>query len=263
MISPRFLSSLLALVLASSSFASEFQGIRVYAHRGAGFEFDENTIEGCNQSYEKGLRGFEVDIRITKDGQLVLMHDADLSRTTTGSGKVETLTLEEIQKHRTKKNSVGIPSFKNLAKYFSDKPDVLLLLELKTSDTKVYTDDLLETYTKLVAEGVKELPKGTYWFTSFDPRVLKLIKTLVPEAPTGLLTGTPPTPEMIQQALQLGCSRLSVSLEHVNRAYVREVKKAGLQISLWPIKSLEDANLAAVMGTNILCTDIPSDLLKK
>jgi glycerophosphoryl diester phosphodiesterase len=242
---------------------AEFEGVKLIAHRGAGHEFDENTIEACQQSYGRGLRGFEVDIRITKDEKLVLMHDADVSRTTNGSGKVEDLTLAQIQGFRTKAHAVAVPALSDLVAYFKDKPDVMLLLELKTSDQKVYTDQVLKTYGRLVAQAVQDLPKGTYWFTSFDQRVLGLIKRLVPDAPTGLLTSAPPTRQMIDDALKLGCGRLSVSLDHTPRSYARSVKETGLQLSLWPIKSKEDAHLAVVMGANILCTDIPSDLLRK
>lgn len=252
----------LTLVGAAAAAAADYQGVRLIAHRGAGHEFDENTIEGCNQSYGRGLRGFEVDIRLTKDDQLVLMHDADASRTTGGAGKIEALTLAEVRQLRTKDHGVPVPAMADLVTYFKDKPDVMLLLELKTSDTQAYNQERLETYSRLVAAAVKDLPKGTFWFTSFDRRVLALMKRALPEAPTGLLTGTPPTPEFIQDAIKLGCGRLSVSLDHTTRQYAREVKKSGLQLSLWPIRSREDADLAVVLGANILCTDIPTDLLQ-
>lgn len=253
----------LTLVSQAAVAGAEHQGVRLIAHRGAGHEFDENTIEACRQSYRRGLRGFEVDIRLTKDDHLVLMHDADVSRTTGGAGKIESLTIDEVRQLRTKAHSQPVPAMADLAAYFKDKPDVMLLLELKTSDTQAYNEERLETYGRLMAAAVRDLPKGTFWFTSFDRRVLALMKRLLPEAPTGLLTGTPPTPEFIQDAVKLGCGRLSVSLDHTNRHYAREVKKAGLQLSLWPIRSKEDANLAVMLGANILCTDIPSDLLEK
>lgn len=267
MLPSRFLGSLfivvtLTLAGTAGAVAADYQGVRLIAHRGAGHEFDENTIEGCRQSYGRGLRGFEVDIRLSKDDQLVLMHDADASRTTGGTGKIEALTLAEIRLLRTKDHGVPVPAMADLVAYFRNKPDVMLLLELKTSDTQAYNDERLESYARLVAAAVKDLPKGTFWFTSFDRRVLALMKRLLPEAPTGLLTGTPPTPSFIQDALKLGCGRLSVSLDHTSRQYAREVKKAGLQLSLWPIRSKEDADLAVMLGANILCTDIPSDLLQ-
>lgn len=239
-----------------------YQGVRVIAHRGAGFEFDENTVEGCKQSYEKGIRGFEVDIRLTKDNHLVLMHDADTARTTNGKGKIEDLTLAEIQALRTTRSGVPVPSVTDLFTFFKDKPDVLLLLELKTREEKVYTEDRLVTYCRLVDEATRNLlPSGTYHFTSFDKRSLTTMKRLQPGVLTGLLTSTFPTPELIAEAKAIGSGRLSVSLDATSRKMAREVKDAGLQVSLWPIKSKADADLAVMMGANILCTDVPGDLV--
>ncbi len=242
---------------------AEYKGVRVIAHRGAGHEFDENTVAACRQSFERGLRGFEVDIRLTRDDQLVLMHDADTSRTTDGVGRIEDLTLAEIQKLRTKEHHVPVPSMADLVAYFKDKPDVMLLLEMKTSDAKVYSEERLKTYCRLLNEMARKLPPGTYWFTSFDRRALTAMKQLHPEAPTGLLTSEPATLESIKLAKELGCGRLSVSLDATPRKLAREVKSAGLELSLWPIKTLEDADLAAAFGANIICTDIPSQLLGK
>jgi glycerophosphoryl diester phosphodiesterase len=262
------LAILSLLTLAASHLtASEpttgfYQGVRIIAHRGAGFEFDENTVEGCKHSYDKGIRGFEVDIRLTKDNQLVLMHDAETSRTTNGKGKIEDLTLAEIQALRTTRSGVPVPSVADLFAYFKDKPDVLLLLELKTKEEKVYTEDRLAIYCRLVDEATRNLlPSGTYNFTSFDKRSLTTMKRLQPDVLTGLLTSTFPTPELIAEAKALNCGRLSVSLDATSRKMAREVKDAGLQVSLWPIKSKADADLAVMMGANILCTDVPGDLV--
>jgi glycerophosphoryl diester phosphodiesterase len=252
------------LALTDVSPASDYHGIRVIAHRGAGHEFDENTVVACQQSYERGIRGFEVDIRLTSDNQLVLMHDSDVSRSTGGSGQIEKLTLAEIEKLRTKNNGVPVPTVAALFQYFRDKPDVMLLLEMKTSEQKLYPDERIETYCRLLAEAVRgTLPRGTYWFTSFDRRSLASIKRLVPDAPTGLLTSGAPTPGLIEEAKQLGCGRLSVSLDATPRKLAREIRKAGLELSLWPIATVEDADLAVAFGANIICTDIPSQLVTK
>lgn len=257
---------LFAAVLFQSNalFAADYQGVRLIAHRGAGHEFDENTVAACQQSYERGIRGFEVDLRLTRDNQLVLMHDNDVSRTTNGSGKVEELTLAEIRQLRTKGHGVLIPTADDLFAYFKDKPDVTLLLEMKTSDAKVYPDDRLETYCRLLSESARNtLPAGTYCFTSFDRRSLAQMKRVAPAMLTGLISSTPPTAELIEEAKKLGCGRLSVPIDATPRKFAREIKTSGLELSLWPIRTREDADLAVAFGANIICTDIPSELLNK
>ncbi len=75
--------------------------VMVVGHRGAGGEFGvvapENTLAAVRAAILIGVDGVEVDVRDTKDGALVLMHDAEVDRTTDGTGKVDELTLDEIE----------------------------------------------------------------------------------------------------------------------------------------------------------------------
>ena len=71
--------------------------IWVAAHRGWCSKYPENTIEAIRAAVELGVDQIETDIRVTKDGELVLMHDATVDRTTNGTGKVIDYTLEELR----------------------------------------------------------------------------------------------------------------------------------------------------------------------
>lgn len=255
------LSTLLAPVLLM---AADYQGVKVIAHRGAGHEFDENTVEGCRQSYERGIRGYEVDVRLTKDGHMVLMHDADVSRTTNGTGKVEELTLAEIRVLKTKDHGVAVPAIEDLFAFFKDKPDVYLMLEMKTTDVKTYPDAVIEGYCRQLHDTAKRLlPPKTYCFISFDRRALAAVHGIAADAFTGYLSSKAPTDEMIAEARQLGCGRMSVPIEQTTRQMARKIKESGLQLSLWPIRARQDADLAVLWGASIICTDTPSDLLAK
>lgn len=79
--------------------------VLVAAHRGAHKGNFENSIASTLRSIELGVDIIEVDVRTTKDGKLVLMHDSSIDRTTTGEGKVGDLTFEQIRKYRLK----GLP----------------------------------------------------------------------------------------------------------------------------------------------------------
>ena len=243
--------------------ASDYHGVKLIAHRGAGFEFDENTVEGCRQSHERGIFGYEVDVRQTRDGHLVLMHDAEVGRTTDGSGKVEDLTLAEIRTLRTKEKKVPVPTIEDLFAFFRDKPEVYLMLEMKTTDRAAYPDEKIEPYCRQLHETASRLlPPGTFSFISFDQRALGAIHQIDATAFTGYLSGKAPTDEMIAEAKKLGCGRLSVPIEGTRRQYARKIKAAGLQLSLWPIRAKEDADLAVLWGAAIICTDTPGELLK-
>lgn len=256
--------SVALLALVSVLWASpDYHGVKVIAHRGAGYEFDENTVQGCKQSYERGIRGYEVDVRLTKDGHMILMHDNDVSRTTNGTGKVEELTLAQLRALKTK-SGVGVPTIEDLFDFFKDKPDVYLMLEMKTTETKAYPDAAIEPYCRqLYGTAKRMLPPGTFCFISFDTRALDAIHRIATDAFTGYLSGKAPSEEMIADAKRLGCGRLSVPIEQTTRQMARKIKESGLQLSLYPIRNMEDADLAVLWGASIICTDTPSNLVTK
>lgn len=244
--------------------AADYKGVKVIAHRGAGFEAEENTVEGCKQSYGRGILGYEVDVRRTRDGHLVLMHDKDVTRTTGGTGSVEEMSLAEVRALKTKANGWAVPTVEDLFAFFKDKPEVYLMLEMKTTDTKVYPDAGIEPYCRQLHETAKRmLPPGTFCFISFDRRALGAIRKIAPDAFTGYLSSSEATEEMLAEAKALGCGRMSVPIEKTTRMMARKIKEAGFQLSLWPIRAKEDADLAVLWGASIICTDTPSDLLGK
>ena len=78
--------------------------IQFFAHRGSRFEYpdNENTMYAFENSYKDGARGFETDVRLTKDGDLILSHDESLYRTCGVDVQTEDLTTKECKKIRTK-----------------------------------------------------------------------------------------------------------------------------------------------------------------
>lgn len=72
--------------------------VMIFAHRGNWRNSAENSIQAFRECIDAGLDGIEVDVRATKDGVLVAMHDETVDRTTTGHGKVADLTLDEVRK---------------------------------------------------------------------------------------------------------------------------------------------------------------------
>ncbi|MCD7839927.1 MAG: glycerophosphodiester phosphodiesterase, partial [Erysipelotrichaceae bacterium] len=69
------------------------------AHRGYSAYYPENTMEAFIQAYNKGFDGIETDVHMTLDGQLVLIHDEDISRTSNGSGYIKDMTLKQLKQY--------------------------------------------------------------------------------------------------------------------------------------------------------------------
>src|SRR5690606_45612 len=131
---------------------------------------DENTLEAFQKTYDQGLRGFETDIRMTKDGELVIFHDASLDRITGQKGIIEEMTAAELRAIKTKKGN-PLLFLDELLTFLEDKPGVYLELEMKTSP-KAYPQELLEKYCDQLYKGAmaKKPENSTYLFTSFDKR---------------------------------------------------------------------------------------------
>lgn len=110
------------------------------AHRGDPFKYNENSMEGFQSACEAGATHLEVDAHLTKDDQIVIMHDADLSRTTNGTGNIRSMTLKEIRQYKIIRNignmttgsESDIPTIDELFSYCRDK-DIVIFFEIKSS----------------------------------------------------------------------------------------------------------------------------------
>lgn len=110
------------------------QNIYVAAHRGWSEHYPENTMEAFLAAAKLGVDQIETDVRLTKDGQLVLFHDETLERVTDGSGKVIDHTLAELKKLRVKGRG-EIPTLEEFLEIFEEYPMLTLDMELKEYPT--------------------------------------------------------------------------------------------------------------------------------
>lgn len=88
----------LAMVVACSSLVSPLSAVEITAHRGASHDAPENTLAALNLAWQQAADAGELDVRLSKDGQIVLLHDDDTKRTTGVPGAVASRTLEELRK---------------------------------------------------------------------------------------------------------------------------------------------------------------------
>lgn len=239
--------------------ASPGEGLGLRASRGGAGEFDENTLAAFKGSYEKGLRGFETDVRMTRDGMLAILHDDALQRMYNSSGRLEEMTAAELRQFKTKKTGQPFLFLDELLAYFAGKPGVYIEFEMKTGNPKAYPDAKLEEYCQKLYDAVMaKHPKGSiYVFTSFDTRPLKILKRLHPDAELMLIIDGPCNDQVVQQAQKLGVKRVGCRIEGTSRMAVRAAQKVGLKVTGWPGKSLEDYLLGLGLGLDAICTDIP------
>lgn len=250
----RFTLALLTLLISFSAAAQQPREVILFGHRGSRAEYDENTMQAFKESYAKGIKGFETDFRLTKDGEIVISHDASLKRMTGQDLNVEQMTRKEIEKIRTKEGN-HIPFVEEMCEWLAGCEGMYIEFEMKSG---AYTDEQLEHYCdKLYKTAMKNKPaSSTYLFTSFDKRTLRTMQRLHPDAELMLIIGKPVSDETIKEALDLGVKRLACNLPGSSRTMVAKAKEAGLIVSLWPGLSIDDFILGVELGADALCCDI-------
>jgi len=149
-----------------------------YAHRGLhDDERCENSMAAFRAALENGY-GIELDIHLMKDGNLAVMHDTSLLRTTGVEGNITDLTTEELANYHLGGTEETIPEFRQVLDLFAGKAP--LIIELKADDN---VEALVDAAVKAM-EGYE----GPYCMESFDPRCIYVLKKKYPHIIRGQLT---------------------------------------------------------------------------
>ncbi|WP_456274100.1 glycerophosphodiester phosphodiesterase [Bacillus sp. AK031] len=110
----------------------------IFAHRGSAGTHPENTMEAFREAERVGADGIELDVQLTKDGEIVVIHDETVDRTTNGKGFIKDMTLKEVKKldasYKFKKilQKVRIPALRDVFEWMQ-KNDMICNVELKNS----------------------------------------------------------------------------------------------------------------------------------
>lgn len=190
--------------------------IKVTGHRGVKGLVPENTLAGFRKAVEIGCHGVELDVRLTSDGQLAVIHDATLDRTTNGKGAVIDCTMTEL-KTLNAGDGQTIPTLAEVFELLKGSP-MNIQIELKGPDTE-------EPAAELVREwGFEE----RVTFTSFFHHRVLRVKNRFPEVTTGILVSCNPVKplDLLQAAeadnLHVNHSRIdSILVEKMELTYGR------------------------------------------
>jgi glycerophosphoryl diester phosphodiesterase len=238
-------------------------GPLVQAHRGGRFEYDDNALGGFEMCLSRGIKGFELDVRYTKDCVLVVMHDESLERTTNGKGIVEDTTFSDLCKLRLKKSSEQVPSLSEVLMAMRGREDIFMEIEMKAGPSDFYTPYVLEDYCRRLNDMTKVLMKpGTYAFTCFNEKTLATMRKVDPDAPIGLIVGTPLEDAHIAKAKELGCCSVAPRAE-TTKEMVEKAHKAGLTVCLWMCQDKATWDKCAAKGADRVTSDFPLKLSRE
>lgn len=232
------------------------------AHRGHSIAFPENTLTAYRRAIELGVEMIECDVNITQDGQLVMIHDATLDRTTNGRGRVSAATWDEIQRldagAKFKPEFAGerIPSTDETLRLFKEA-GITSCFEVKGADV----EEAKRIAVALLALFQKHDLLGTAFMSSYKHAALQLAKAQCAElllAPERLPDDAPADPpEAVRQA-QLFAAPV---LQHQYTVLTPEVVQAlhAQDIAVWSWSTTDEPSLVfsieigadAVMGDDV------------
>lgn len=144
-------------------------------------KYKENTKEAIIDAFEnKNIEGIEIDIRLTKDKKLVIIHDSTINRTSNGNGFVKNMTLKQLKKFNfgTKNNPSKIITLKEVLELLPN--DKILLIELKCTENEL-------EYINIFYPVIKNYINKNIYVMSFNEKIIEKLKGLHPEIKCGLL----------------------------------------------------------------------------
>jgi glycerophosphoryl diester phosphodiesterase len=216
-------------------------------HRGARAYEPENTLRSFKKALEIGVNAVELDVRKTRDHQLVVIHDADVKRTTDGKGLVSDLTVKEIKEFTAEKGE-KIPTLKEALDFLDKKVKILIELKEEGVDEKVLS---------LVREG--GLQKNVV-VVSFSEEALRKVRKLDKEVETGLIYVKHKNP--VKAALDLEASYLLPLYRFTHSANVQKAHENGLKVIVWTVNKPEEVAEYAKKGVDGIASDRPDILIK-
>jgi glycerophosphoryl diester phosphodiesterase len=233
------------------------------AHRGAsGLGLaPENTLAAFELAIQLGVDVLELDVHATRDGQLVVLHDPTLERTTDRQGLVQQLTLAEVR--QADAGSWFEPRFKGERVPLLEevlelaRRRALVLIEIKA-------DHLAERVLQTVAQARAE---EQVIVQSFSPRIVRTVKLLAPAIPANLLVGKLPTTpsrirarRMVREILETGANALAIWHAVLTPAFLEELRHRAIGVWAWTVDEeivMRDLVLVGVQG---IITNYPDRL---
>ncbi|MGW1341848.1 glycerophosphodiester phosphodiesterase [Kribbella sp. NPDC002412] len=216
----------------------------ITGHRGALGTEPENTLRSFRRAVADGCDEIELDLRVTADDELVVLHDATVDRTTSGSGEVASLSFDELRSLDAGLGEV-VPTWAETIAAI----DVRFQAEVKAARAVPLLVESLQADPALAARTM---------VTSSHADILLAVRQAMPSASTGLIFGrTPDVADVLAltQAAQAGtalCGIAGLTADGVDKLHA-----AGLDVTAWPVPDPEVLERAVALGVDGITTDNP------
>lgn len=254
------LLSPLSQVSADELTGGERKQVDNVAHRGAAGYAPENTIAGFDLAVDMKADYIEIDLQRSKDGELVLIHDTTVDRTTDGTGKVGDLTYEQLKSldagswKGEKFAGEPIPTFEEILDRYYGK--VGILIELKAP--QLYPG-IEEQVAEVLKERNLDKPQNEkIIIQSFNFESMKKMDKLLPKVPIGVLTSNhaDTTTDALEEFSNYA-DWFNPNYGNVTEELVHQVHALDMQIGSWTVRSQEAADFLFEMEVDAIISDYP------
>jgi glycerophosphoryl diester phosphodiesterase len=222
----------------------------VISHRACGGHAPENTLAGIRAALQIGADAIEVDVQASADGVPVLMHDLTLDRTTSGSGDLASLTLEQLQVLDA--DSEPVPTFAQALALTRGR--ALLVAEIKRPGCEGALTDVIR--------GADALEDVMVW--SFLPPALEAMRRAEPGVPASLLIAPQSMsdwPSMRELSLRLGLQAVSLFHLHLDTDVIAQARRSGLAVYAWTADTENDIQRLLDLDVDGIVTNYPDRAL--
>jgi glycerophosphoryl diester phosphodiesterase len=267
----RWVSRLIALgtlIVAASGVAGP--AVQIAAHRGGALLWPENSLLAFRNALGLGADLLELDVHLTHDGEVVVIHDPTLERTSTGTGAVATARLPDLAgaRLRARDGAVTHEPVPTLAQVL----DLLrptraeLLLEIKVDPARrPYAGIEEKTLALLNARRLRERTM----VMAFESDTLRRVRALDAGIRTVMLVGRAQVereraaaPTVVRWATEVGATALGVDHRVVDAPLVAAARQAGLRLAAWTVNTEPDIRRVLDLGVDVVISDQPDLALR-
>jgi len=229
---------------------------RIVAHRGGGRHAPENTLAAIRLGQSLGYRAHEFDVKLSRDGVALLMHDATLERTTNGKGRAADLSWVELQRldagawHSEAFRGERIPSFEAVARALRER-ETMAHIEIKPTpgfDAMTGRHVAMETQRLWTGAAVSPI------FSSFSYEALMAAKDVAPEIPRGWLISQFTDADW-KRLEDLEAEALVTNHRNFPPAEIERVKTAGYRVIVYTVNEAAVAQEYLDAGIDAIVTD--------
>ena len=233
---------------------------KVWGHRGASGYAPENTMEAFSLALKQGADGIELDVQLSRDGELVVIHDEKIDRTSDGKGFVKDYTLAELKdfnfnNHNEAYGRVTIPTLSEVYELFQGTGKAINV-EIKTGI--IFYSGIEEKVLALTkAYGMEE----QVIYSSFNHQTMVNMKKLDPKAKCGLLYADGHL-FMDEYCNDLGMDALHPALYNLQyEGFLKKCKEKQIPLHVWTVNEEEHMRMCFMAGIDAVITNYPDRAL--